>query len=225
MKTRIFTWVLAPLFVLACAGEALEPEGSGGPEAPAAEVEQPIAGSPAALFSGLERLGSELDARAADGSLPEEARSAWARALEARQDERVAAFIAEVQRGATSEELLAFDAAVMERYIEAFGPVLDVLERQQAEGELDEALSALVSAVRGTLDEVAGADQAAESQRAQTFCCAVKNDERTCHQWHTSGLWAGSKCVAAGVGLNRSGSTLTKGACSYGWPTYCGVIK
>ena len=49
---------------------------------------------------------------------------------------------------------------------------------------------------------------------ARDFCCVVKMDPPViCHQGHTAAVWAGPKCVAAGVGLNRRGSTLYGGSC------------
>jgi hypothetical protein len=53
-----------------------------------------------------------------------------------------------------------------------------------------------------------------EETLARDFCCVVKMDPPViCHQWHTAAVWAGPKCVAAGVGLNRRGSTLYRGSC------------
>lgn len=71
------------------------------------------------------------------------------------------------------------------------------------------------SAVTTSVLETQAAPDDENEALARTFCCVVHMDPPViCHQWHTSAVWAGTKCVAAGVGLNRRGSSLYRSSCS-----------
>lgn len=78
----------------------------------------------------------------------------------------------------------------------------------------EEALAPVVTTESSVLEKQpapAGDDEIL----ARDYCCIVDMDPPViCHQWHTAAIWAGPKCVAAGIGLNRRGSSLYRGSCS-----------
>jgi hypothetical protein len=222
LKKSVFCWIAAPLLALACSAGAPATNEEASSDATVEQSQQPL--TAATLLNAFENVAVELEARSSAGTLEGDLATAWQSAAQVRSDAAVEALIAALRNGAPAEDVLAFDSAVIEKYVTSFDAVVETMQKQAANGSLDEKLALLLSQLEQRLKQVETSDDVVGFDRAATYCCVVKNTPTTCHQYHTAGVWAGSKCVAAGVGLNRSGSTLLKMSCSYGYPTYCATI-
>lgn len=170
-----------------------------------------------ALLQPFEDVAVAIEAREAAAPLSPDWRSAWSEITAARQDPHIATLALLLRGAASDEQLLATGATAMNGYIQSFDAMAKLMDQEAESQVLDKSMVALHERLVAALQQVGQSDGRATA-RSRDFCCVVKLSDPTvqpvpCFQWHTIGVWAGAKCVAAGIGLNRTGSTLYGGIC------------
>jgi hypothetical protein len=206
--------IAASISMFGCAAES-------GDDAPSKQQAAPVAssavGETAQMLSGFEAVAGELELRASTGSLSTDMREIWSQLATERAQPNTQELIGEIRAHATSAELLAFDAEVVDSYVDSFEPVMQKLDQERAAGILDAKLDGLLQNVLDVAQRISESPD--PEVRAKTFCCqvTVMPDPWTvtnlCWEWHTAGVWAGIKCAA--VGSSYGGSTLSHGSCNW----------
>lgn len=185
-------------------------------EAPAPPAETSSAITPALFLRAVEDFGAELDRRLASGTITAEWAEVWSQAQVTREQSDVKALISLINDGASSGDLLAAGSDTMELYLRSYEPAFLEVERQHANGTLDEKLTELRSTWLSVAEQVAQSGDS--TQRASTWCCrasVVFSDNWHCYQFNTLGIWAFAKCSAFFHGVPVvDGIRLSKQSCS-----------
>lgn len=224
-----------PILAVACSGgsETTSDRATSASE-PAAPTSQlrssPSEGSERAitdLFSSLEGVAVELDQRSVDGSLTARWLEIWGNARALREPATMTRLITTIRQSGSAAQILGFDGAILNAYMDAFSPVIAELEEQSSTGVLDGNLVSLhtrLKAAAATFEQ-----PGSSTNRKSRYCCEVnyrdpetivqaaqeiynKGENEDLYDWAVS-ILTGAKTLA-------SGEMVPQALACYDWNTW-----